>query len=82
MNIERTSKGLSNTLFDELEKLKKGESTPQQSRSVAALANTICSVSRLEMDYARFVSMERSDSASSGLGSLPMGAGPKKAISP
>lgn len=73
MNIERTSKGLSNTLFDELEKLKRGDSTPQQSRSVAALANTICSVSRLEMDYARFVSMERAESVGEGLGSLPMG---------
>lgn len=73
MNIERTSKGLANTLFDELEKLKRGDSTPQQSRSVAALANTICAVSRLEMDYARFVSSERSDSMTEGLGCLPMG---------
>lgn len=73
MTIERTSKGLSDTLFNELEKLKSGESTPQQSRSVAALANTICAVSRLEMDYARFVSSERSETVSIGLGSLPMG---------
>lgn len=74
MNIERTSKGLSNTLFNELEKLRSGESTPQQSRSVAALANTICAVSRLEMDYARFVSLERAESVGSGLSSLPMGS--------
>jgi len=79
MTIERTSKGLSNTLFDELEKLRSGESTPQQSRSVAALANTICAVSRLEMDYARFVSIERGSSPELGLGSLPMG---NKAIMP
>lgn len=72
MTIERTSKGLSNTLFDELEKLKSGQSTPQQSRSVAAVANTICAISRLEMDYARFVSSERAESVNSGLGSLPM----------
>jgi len=73
MNIERTSKGLSDTLFNELERLKSGDSTPQQSRSVAALANTICAVSRLEMDYARFISTERSESIGAGLGSLPMG---------
>lgn len=73
MNIERTSKGLTNTLFDELEKLKSGESTPQQSRSISSLANTICAVSRLEMDYARFVSLERSESVGVGLNALPMG---------
>ncbi len=74
MSTERTSKGLTNTLFDELDKLKSGESTPQQSRSISALANTICAVSRLEMDYARFVSTERSESVSIGLNALPMGS--------
>ena len=58
--FDRTSRGLANMMFDELESLKKGESTPQQARAKASIANTIISVSRLEMDYARFVSSERS----------------------
>lgn len=74
MLTERSSKGLASTLFDELDKLKNGESTSQQARSVAALANTICTVSRLEMDYARFVSADRADPKILGLNSLPMGA--------
>ena len=57
----RTSRSLANMMFDELDALKSGKSTPQQARAKAAVANTIISVSRLEMDYARFVANERSD---------------------
>ena len=73
--IERTSAGLASAMFDELEALKRGDSTPQQARAKAALANTICSISRLEMDFARFVSAERGHGESArALQSLPMGA--------
>ncbi len=60
MKIERTSRGLAETMFDELELLMKGDSTPQQARAKAALANTICSITRLEMDHAKYVSQSRS----------------------
>jgi hypothetical protein len=71
---ERTSKGLSNAMFEELDKLRSGESTPQQARAKASIANTICTVSRLEMDFARFVSASRADEEpDSALKSLPMG---------
>jgi len=73
MEIERTSSGLAAAMFDELEALRNGASTPQQARAKASIANTICSISRLEMDYARFVSAERSDDHDR-LRSLPMGA--------
>lgn len=72
MKIERTSRGLAGMMFDELDALKEGQSTPQQARAKAAIANTICSISRLEMDYARFVASERADDSS--LPALPMGA--------
>lgn len=62
--IERTSKGLANAMFDELESLNKGTSTPQNARAKSAIANTIISVSRLEMEYARFVSDSRSENNS------------------
>ena len=72
MSIKRTSKGLSNAVFEELEMLRAGDSTPQKASSVARLANTICQISRLEMDFARFVAGERADE-NSALKNLPMG---------
>ena len=71
MSTERTSKGLAEVLFNELDNLRDGKSTPQQARSVASIANTICSISRLEMDYARFVSDARTEIPST-LAALPM----------
>lgn len=68
---DRTSAGLAKVMFDELDALKAGTSTPQQARAKASIVNTIISVSRLEMDYARFVSVERGDE--DRLKSLPMG---------
>lgn len=57
--IARTSKGLIDAMFDELDDLKAGKSTPQNARAKASIANTICSVTRLEMDHARFVADSR-----------------------
>ena len=72
--IQRDSKGLVKIMFDELEKLDNGESTPQQARSKSAVANTIIAIKRLEMDFARFVTDSRSDKEdNSSLKSLPMG---------
>jgi hypothetical protein len=71
--IERTSRGIAAAMFEELELLRDGKSTPQQARAKASIANTICAVSRLEMDFARFVSSTRSDDENTnGLKSLPM----------
>ena len=69
--IKRNSKGLVNLLFDELEDLNSGRSTPQQARAKASMANSIIAVSRLEMDYARFVASERSGEGQ--LKPLPLG---------
>jgi hypothetical protein len=74
MQVERTSAGLAAAMFEELEALRSGSSTPQQARAKASIANTICAISRLEMDYARFVADERTEEEKSRLRSLPMGA--------
>jgi hypothetical protein len=55
----RTSQGLAGALFDELDKLVNGESTPQMARAKAAVAGTIVAISRLEIDFARFVAQTR-----------------------
>lgn len=78
MKMQRTSRALSETVFEELEQLRNGGSTPQKARAVSSLANTICLITRLEMDYARFVSKERSDEGNESLKALPMGQAPKK----
>ena len=73
--IEKTSRGIAAAMFEELELLRAGKSTPQMARAKSSIANTICAVSRLEMDFARFVSSTRAkdDAPGTGLNSLPMG---------
>lgn len=57
--IARTSKALTSVLFEELDALKNGTSTPQQARAKSSIANSIIAVARLEMEYARFVTTDR-----------------------
>ena len=59
--IERTGHGLTETLFQELDKLVSGKSTPQQARATSRVASTIVSVARLQLDFARFVADSRTD---------------------
>jgi hypothetical protein len=61
MSIQRTSAGLATAMFEELDSLTEGTSTPQQARAKAAIVNTIISTTRLEMDYARFVADQRGE---------------------
>lgn len=70
--VAKTSRGLAQAMFEELEMLRSGESTPQQARAKASIANTICTISRLEMDFARFVSASRAEE-SDAMKALPMG---------
>lgn len=69
--MARTSKGLIDTMFDELDDLKAGKSNPQNARAKASLANTICQITRLEMDHARFVSDARRVAGAGQDNSLP-----------
>lgn len=74
MSTERSSRGLASIMFDELDSLQAGDSTPQMARSKAAIANTICAISRLEMDFSRFVSNNKADTSNpAALSEIPMG---------
>ena len=53
--VEKTTKGLAGALFEELELLRQGKSSPQQAKAKVSIANSICSIARLEMEYSRFV---------------------------
>ena len=67
----RTSDMLKGLMWDELDALTSGKSTPQNARAKASLASQIVSISRLEMDYSRFVTDARSNDGV--LGQIPMG---------
>lgn len=67
MKKDRTTTTLMNILFDELELLVDGKSTPQQADAKAKIANTIISVKRVEIDMACFVADSRQQTS----GSLP-----------
>ena len=68
---KRTSDKLKDLMWDELESLTAGTSTPQNARAKASLAGQICGITRLEMDFSRFVSEARSENGQ--LGQIPMG---------
>jgi len=63
-NIERTSIGLRDALFDELDLLRSGEGNAQRAQAVAKLSAQIVSSVKMELDFARFAN------SASGAGSI------------
>ena len=55
IKTERSSQGLIDTMFEELDLLKNGKSTPQMARAKSAVVSSIMSMKRLEMDAVRFI---------------------------
>lgn len=49
--VKRTSQGLRDILFDELEELRHGDGDPSKALAVANLAKQIINVAKVEMDY-------------------------------
>jgi len=58
---KRTTNGLREVLFEQIDGLISGSITPQQAKAVSGLASQVVSVTRLEMEAARFISDERMD---------------------
>ncbi len=57
--IKKTTAGLIDILFKEIEALNEGTSTPQSANAIVGLAKAIISTKRLEIDTARFVAGPR-----------------------
>lgn len=55
-STKRTTSGLREVLFDQIDGLISGKITPQQAKAVSGLASQVVSVTRLEMEAARFIS--------------------------
>jgi hypothetical protein len=66
--ITRTSEGLRNALFDEMDNLRSGTSDTKRASMVAKLANTIVSVAKVEMEHARYEDMPKLGSDTLKLG--------------
>lgn len=54
-NVVRTSSGLRDALFDELDNLRNGNSNPHQARAVASIASQVISSVRMEINYRTFL---------------------------
>lgn len=52
-NMKRTSKGLRDVLFDEIESLRSGDGDPSRALAVANLAKQIINTVKIELDYHR-----------------------------
>jgi len=52
----KTTQDLRDTLFSQLDDLVTGKITPQQAKATSGLASQIISLSKLELDAARFIS--------------------------
>lgn len=57
--VKRTTTGLREVLFDQIDGLISGKITPQQAKAVSGLASQLVSVTRLEMEASRFISDAR-----------------------
>ena len=54
MPIKRTTQGLAFVLFDEIDALREGKSSPPRANSIAALSKYIVAIKRLELDITKY----------------------------
>lgn len=72
----RTSAGLRDALFDEIDDLRAGNSNAARARSVAMLANSVLQSVSAEIEYHKYVSDLSKGNAISKLGVLELGVTP------
>lgn len=71
---KRTSSGLREMLFDEIDALRSGESNPARARALATMASTVLRSVEVEVEFQKYVAAATSKNASGKLGSLNLGA--------
>lgn len=71
--IKRTSAGLRDALFDEIDALRDGSSNAARARSVAMLANSVLQSVTAEIEYHKYVSDVTNGAAKAKLGALELG---------
>lgn len=70
---KRTTQGLRDVLFDEIEELRSGKGDPAKAMAIAHLAKQIINTARIEMDFVRTIAASEATGKPIGLGHLPLG---------
>ncbi len=73
--VTRTSQGLRDILFDEIEQMRGENGDPKRANAVAGLAKQIMHTARVEMEYARTVAAASESGGDVLLGQLRLGTG-------
>lgn len=71
---QRTTAGLRDILFDEIESLRAEGGDPLRARAVATLAHQICGTARLEMQFQETMVRLQNQGANVNLGGLALGS--------
>lgn len=71
--IKRTSAGLRDTLFDELEQLRGPDADPQRAMAVANVAKQIVNIAKVELDFHRETIRQQESGNRIDLGSMQLG---------
>jgi len=74
--VNRTSQGLRDALFDEMDALRNGTSNAARARSVAMLANSVLQSVTAEIEYHKYVSDVSKGATIAKLGVLELGSRP------
>lgn len=74
-SVTRTSVGLRDAIFDELDAIRNGTSNPTRANAVAKLAGSIVETVRMEIDAQKFAASvgKSQQPANAGIQSLPLG---------
>ena len=79
--ITRTSQGLRDILFDEIQELRNGNGDPTKAMAVANLAKQIINTAKVELDFHRTLAQHAEAGTPIKMGSLQLGSGKDSATS-
>lgn len=72
--VNRTSQGLRDILFDEIEQMRGESGDPKRANAVAGLAKQIMHTAKVEMEFARTVAAAQANGGDMLLGQLKLGS--------
>jgi hypothetical protein len=70
----RTTQGLRDALFDEIEELRSGDGDPSKSLAVANLAKQIINTAKIELDFVRTIQAQEATGTPVKLGQMVLGS--------
>lgn len=71
---KRTTQGLRDALFDELDELRGPEPNPEKSMAVANIAKQIINTAKVELDFHRMIAQQAENGTPVTLGNLQLGS--------